>query len=540
VTLNRLCADIVLMTVILASPAVAVAAQSASAPRALAEKSCDGFAGFKLPDATITAATLVPAGSFVANPAAPAGGRGGPPPTVPSFCRVQLTVAPQIHIEVWMPASGWNGKFEGVGGGGYAGTISYPAMVTALNAGYATASTDTGHTGNDPQFALGHPELVIDFGFRAIHEMTVKGKLITQTFYDMPPRESYFVGCSTGGRQGLAEAQRYPEDYDGIVSGAPAINWAHLMMGALWNSQVTLKDPESYIPAAKLAAINNASVAACDMTDGVKDALVADPRTCPFDPANLTCKYVESDNCLTPTQVLALTKVYDGARYPDGKAIYPGRPPGVERGWGNFTTGPAPGRAINFNYSGGYMKYFVLGDPNWDPMTFDFAKDMSKVDSDEKNRSALETMNPDLKKFRDRGGKLILYHGWGDDAVSPFNTINYYKMVVEKTSGGPKAGDAWSAEDATFNQAADKTGEFMRLFMVPGMNHCGGGPGPNTFDAATALANWVEKKQAPDTLLGSHMTNGAADLTRPLCPYPLTAKYSGSGSVTVAASFACK
>jgi feruloyl esterase len=526
---KTLFAAIFLLTLAVSMPGIASASQA-----------CDSFASFKLPDTIITAATLVPAGPFVANPGAPAGGRGGPPPTVPSFCRVQLTVAPQIHVEVWMPASGWNGKFEGVGGGGFAGIISYPAMVVALNAGYATASTDTGHTGNDPQFAMGHPELVIDFGFRAIHEMTVKGKQITEAFYGTAPRQSYFVGCSTGGRQGLAEAQRYPADYDGIVAGAPAINWPHLMMSALWNSQATLKDPESYIPATKLAAINDAAVAACDMLDGVKDGLVADGRQCRFDPATIVCKESDSPGCLTPKQAVALKRIYDGARYPDGKSIYPGRLPGVERGWGNFTTGQAPGRAILYNYSGGYVKYFVLGDANWDPLTFDFAKDMATIDSDQKNRSALETMNPDLKAFRDRGGKLILYHGWGDDAVSPLNTIDYYKTVVEKTSGGPKAADAFAAEDAKFKQAADKTGDFMRLFMVPGMNHCGGGPGPNTFDAPTALANWVEKKQAPDTLLGSHMTNGAADLTRPLCPYPMTAKYSGSGSVTDAANFRCK
>jgi feruloyl esterase len=254
----------------------------------------------------------------------------------------------------------------------------------------------------------------------------------------------------------------------------------------------------------------------------------------------MVCKEGDAASCLMPKQAAALKKIYDGATYADGKTIYPGRLPGVERGWGNFTTGQEPGRAILYNYSGGYMRYFVLGDPSWDPLTFDFAKDMAKVDSDQKNRSALETMNPDLKAFRDRGGKLILYHGWGDDAVSPLNTIDYVKMVVDKTTGGPKAADASAPEDAKFNQAAQKTGEFMRLFMVPGMNHCGGGPGPNTFDAVTALANWVEKKQAPNMLLGSHMTNGAADLTRPLCPYPMTAKYSGSGSVTDAANFSCK
>ena len=521
-------------------PRVASAAQSASAPRASADTSCESLASLKLQDTTITAAALVSEGPFA--PPAPAvpGARAGAPLPVPAFCRVQLKVDPQINIEVWMPATGWNGKFEGVGGGGFAGIISYPALANALRAGYASASTDTGHQGNTPQFALGHPELVIDFGYRAIHEMTVKGKQITQAFYGMAPHESYFVGCSTGGRQGLAEAQRYPEDYDGIVAGAPAANWTNLNVSGVWVGLATLKDEESYIPASKLAAINDASVAACDQTDGVKDSLVADPRACKFNPAEMLCKAGDAPNCLTAKQVDALKKIYDGVRYPDGKQIFPGRMPGVERGWNGFTTGPAAGGSVLYNYGTGYMKYFVFGDPQWDYRTWDFARDMAKVDADQKNRSVMDTWNPDLKRFRDRGGKLILYHGWGDDAISPLNTINYYKMVVEKTSGGPKAADAFAAEDAKFNQAAEKTGEFMRLFMVPGMNHCGGGPGPNTFDAATALSNWVEKKRAPDTLLGSHMTNGAADLTRPLCPYPMTAKYSGSGSVTDAANFSCK
>jgi len=503
-------------------------------------KPCDSLTSLKLPDTTITAAALVSEGPFA--PPAPAmpGARAGAPLPVPSFCRVQLKVDPQINIEVWMPASGWNGKFEGVGGGGFAGIISYAALANALRAGYATASTDTGHTGGDGQFALGHPELVIDFGYRAIHEMTVKGKQITEAFYGMKPRESYFVGCSTGGRQGLAEAQRYPDDYNGIVSGAPAIDWQRLLLTGRWNSEATLKDPESYIPPAKLAAINDASVAACDVSDGVKDGLVADPRACKFDPAVMVCKKGDSPNCLTAKQADALKKIYGGSRNADGRQIYPALLPGVERGWGNFVTGQERERSLDHFFSSGYMKYFVFQDANWNPMTFDFAKDLAAVDKDQKNRAALETMNPDLKPFRDRGGKLILYHGWGDDAISPLNTINYYKMVVEKTTGGPKAADGFAPEDAEFNQAAQKTGEFMRLFMVPGMNHCGGGPGPNTFDTVTALSNWVEKKQAPDTLLGSHMTNGAADLTRPLCPYPMAAKYSGSGSVTDAANFTCK
>src|SRR5262245_13059157 len=246
---------------------------------AAAAQPCESLTSVKLPDTTITAATLVQEGPF-APPAPPVpGARAGAPLPVPSFCRVQLTIAPQIRAEVWMPATGWNGKFEGVGGGGYAGVISYPALAAALRAGYATASTDTGHQGNTPEFALGHPELVIDFGYRGIHEMTVKGKQITEAFYGRAPQESYFVGCSTGGRQGLSEAQRYPDDYNGIVAGAPAIDWTHLLLSGVWVALSTLKDSDSYIPASKLPAINDGTLAACDMTDGMKGSeAVSRPR----------------------------------------------------------------------------------------------------------------------------------------------------------------------------------------------------------------------------------------------------------------------
>jgi len=516
-------------TAVVGTPSIATAAQP-----------CENLTSLKLPDTTITAAAVIQEGPF-APPAPPVpGGRAGAPLPVPSFCRVQLTVSPQIHIEVWMPASGWNGKFEGVGGGGYAGVISYPALATALRAGYATASTDTGHQGNTPEFALGHPELVVDFGYRAIHEMTVKGKQITEAFYGRAPQQSYFVGCSTGGRQGLSEAQRYPEDYNGIVAGAPAIDWTHLNASGVWVALSTLKDADSYIPPSKLPAINDASLAACDLSDGIMDGLVADPRACRFDPMTLVCKEGDAASCLTPKQAAALTKIYEGAKAPNGRIVYPGRLPGVERGWGNFTTGQAAGASILYNYGTGYMKYFVFANPEWDYRTWDFTKDLQTLESDQKNRSAMDTWNPDLKRFRDRGGKLILYHGWGDDAISPLNTINYFKMVVDKTTGGPKTADASAPEDAAFQQGARKTGDFMRLFMVPGMNHCGGGPGPNTFDAVTALSNWVEQKQAPDLLLGSHLTNGVADLTRPLCPYPGVAQYSGQGDVRDAANFSCR
>ena len=525
---RRLFAVVIVGTLVSVCPHVAAAAQP-----------CESLISLKLPDTTITSATLVQEGPF-APPAPPVpGARAGAPLPVPSFCRVQLTIAPNVRVEVWLPATGWNGKFEGVGGGGYAGVISYAALANALRAGYATASTDTGHQGNTPEFALGHPELVIDFGYRGIHEMTVKGKQITEAFYGSAPQESYFVGCSTGGRQGLSEAQRYPDDYNGIVAGAPAIDWTRLNVSGVWVALSTLKDPDSYIPASKLPAINDASLAACDLSDGIKDALVADPRACRFDPMTIVCKEGDAASCLTPKQAAALTKIYEGAKAPNGRIVYPGRLPGVERGWGNFTTGQAAGASILYNYGTGYMKYFVFANPEWDYRTWDFTKDLQTLESDQKNRSVMDTWDSDLKRFRDRGGKLILYHGWGDDAISPLNTINYFKMVVDKTTGGPKAADASAPEDSGFQQAAKKTGEFMRLFMVPGMNHCGGGPGPNTFDAVTALSNWVEKKQAPDTLLGSHMTNGVADLTRPLCPYPQVAQYSGQGDVKDATNFSC-
>jgi feruloyl esterase len=507
---------------------------------AAAAQPCESLTSLKLPDTTITAASLVDTGSFT--PPTPTGGPTAAALTTPPFCRVQLTVAPQIRSEVWMPTSGWNGKFEGVGGGGFAGVIVYGALANALRSGYATASTDTGHQGNTAEFALGHPELVVDFGYRAIHEMTVKGKQITEAFYGQAPRESYFVGCSTGGRQALSEAQRYPNDYDGIVAGAPAIDWTHLNISGIWFGLSTLKDPESYIPASKLPAIHAASVAACDLTDGVKDGLISDPRACTFKPSTIVCKGADGNDCLTSKQAEALDKIYAGTKSADGRMVYPGRMPGVQRGWGNFVTGTAPGTAALYVYSTGFLKYFVYGDPQWDYRTWDFDKDLRTVEGDEKVRSIMDTWNPALRRFRDRGGKLILYHGWGDDAISPLNTINYFKMVVEKTTGGPKAADALASEDEAFRKSAQKTGEFLRLYMVPGMNHCGGGQptGPSTFDAVMALSNWVEKKQAPDTLLGSHMANGAADLTRPLCPYPAVAQYSGQGDVKDAANFSCR
>ncbi len=497
---------------------------------------CSSLASLKLPDTTITAAADVPAGDFTP-PAAADAARAARPIALPAFCRVQLTVAPAIRVEVWLPASGWNGNFEAVGGNGYAGAIVYPAMGNALKAGYATASTDTGHQGG-ADFALGHPDLIVDFGYRGIHEMTVKAKQVIEALYGATPRLSFFNGCSTGGRQGLTEAQRYPEDYNGIIAGAPAIEWSHLQVRNIYLGLETLKDEGSYIPMAKLAAIQDASVTACDSLDGLKDGLVDDPRKCSYDPVSLLCKAGDSDTCLTAKQVETLKVLYQPIKYPDGKVLYPAYVPGTEKGWNNFTTGAGPGKSGAVNTGLGYIKFFVLNNADWDFKTWDAAKVMPLVD-DPKARAIVDSMNANLRPFRDHGGKLIIYQGWGDDAVSPLHTINYYKSVVA-TATGAKTGDSSTPENADFIKASDKTGDFARLFMVPGMNHCGGGSGPNVFDGFSSLATWVAQKTPPAQIVATHMTNGSADRTRPLCPFPQTAQYTGQGSIDDAANFVCK
>jgi tannase/feruloyl esterase len=511
----------------------------ASAPAAA--QSCEKIALLKLPDTTITSATRVAAGPF-AMPGArpPDGSPQGPhgPPVLPPFCRVAITVLPAIKIEVWLPTSGWNGNFQAVGNGGRAGSISYAAMVTALKLGYATASTDTGHEGGgaDSSWAIGHPELVVDFGYRAIHEMTVAAKKVIETFYGTGPRLSYFNGCSTGGRQGLMEAQRFPDDYNGIVAGDPVNFYTHFLAGeGLWVALATLKDPESYIPVGKLPAIDDASNAACDRLDGVKDGLIEDPRKCKFDPSVLLCKGSDSSTCLTAKQVETAKKIYGGSHYGNGKEIFPGTMPGHERGWTAFITGTGPSEAT-FALSVGFLKYFVFEDPSWNFHTWNYERDLAFADK--KVSSIFNATDPNLAPFRARGGKLILYHGWTDPGVSPLNTINYYKSVVASVTG--RKSDAFEHETEPFSLSVNQTGEFIRLFMVPGMDHCGGGPGPNNFDALGSLADWAEHKHAPDRIIASHMTNDAVDRTRPLCPYPMTAQYTGEGSTDDAANFVCK
>jgi feruloyl esterase len=504
-----------------------------------AATSCEDLGHLTLANATVTTAQSVPAGDFTP-PGAPA------LHDLPAFCRVALTLKPSadsdILLEVWMPASGWNGKFQGVGNGGFAGSISFSALGQAISHGYASASTDTGHhaiPGIDATWALNHPEKTIDFGYRAIHESAVQAKALIRAFYGEPLKRSYFSSCSNGGRQALMEAQRYPEDYDGIIAGAPANYWTHLLTEAVVNSQNTLSDPASYIPAAKLPAIESAALAACDLNDGVKDGVIENPGMCKFDPAVLLCKGEESGNsCLTEQQLTALKKIYAGPRTSAGEQIMPGYSPGGEAepgGWAAWITGGQPQQAAMFGFGTQFFKNMVFSDPAWDFKTFNPDRDM-KV-ADQKAAAALNATDPDLKKFKARGGKLILYHGWSDAAIPATNVINYYESVVKKM--GQK-----------------DVSDFTRLYMVPGMQHCAGGPSPTSFgqggvptadaqhDLAAALELWVEKGVAPQEIIATKYKSGTpasgVARTRPLCTYPQTAHYKGSGSTDDAANFVCK
>jgi feruloyl esterase len=339
------------------------------------------------------------------------------------------------------------------------------------------------------------------------------------------------MSCSTGGRQALMEAQRFPEDYDGIVAGAPAANWARFQTGGhLWVVLALNKDPESYIPASKLPLIANAVNAACDGLDGIKDGVLDDPRQCKFDPQTLVCGTGEdTGSCLTPKQAKALKDVWSGAYRASGELIYPGYAPGAEAagGWNSYNTGTGPRTGSHWDQAENVMKYMVFEKPDWDFRTFDFERDLDLAIT--KLSKTMDAFDPDLTRFNQRGGKLLLYHGWNDTSISPLNTINYYERVISTLQAGRSRAEAEAAVQ-----------KFARLFMVPGMLHCSGGPGPNAFDMLSTLENWVEKGQAPDRIIASRMTGGKVDRTRPLCAYPNVAVHTGRGSTDAAENFECR
>jgi len=476
-----------------------------------ATPTCSSLINLFITNTTVTAADDVAAGSY--NPS-------GTPASVnlPAFCRVRGVSRPasdsEIHFELWMPPrSAWNGKFQGTGNGGFSSAMSYSTMAKALNQGYATAGSDTGHEGGDLSFGVGHPEKINDWSYRAVHVMTDTAKLIIRDYYSRLPQYSYFNGCSTGGHQALSEAQRFPVDYDGIVAGDPGNNRIHLITGFLWSWEAVHKDTPRPLPAAKLPMIAKAVLAACDAIDGLADGIIDDPRRCKFDPGTLACKGDDGDNCLTAPQVESVRKIYGGAKNPrTGEQIFPGWARGTEASWAPYFIDPAEARRNEF------WRLWVFNDPNWDWRTFDFDRDLAYADT---KMAAVNSNDPDLKPFKARNGKLVMYHGWADSDVPPEDGVRYYE-AVEHSMGGP-----------------GQTTDFFRLFMVPGMGHCGGGAGPNTFDAVGALDQWVEQGKAPEKILAAHISNGVTDRTRPLCPYPQVAKWKGAGSIDDAANFAC-
>jgi precorrin-6B methylase 2 len=485
------------------------------ATTALAQQppNCDRLTKLALPNTTISSAQLIEAGQ-VKDANVP----GALAAQLPKFCRVAATLKPtadsEIKIEVWLPAANWNGRLQGVGNGGLAGSISYGALAAALKEGYATASTDTGHSGTpvSGEWALNHPEKIIDFGHRAVHEMTVAAKAVIKSYYGRAQHHAYWNGCSEGGNQALHEAQRYPQDYDGILAGAPANYMTHLQTGGMWISHAIHKDPASFIASSKLPAINQAVLNACDTLDGRKDGIIDDPRVCVVDFSRLKCSGPESDQCLTTPQLDGLAKVYAGAKNPrSGEPIFPGYAKGSELEWSSWIAGTdLPPKNRQHLIADNLFKYMVFNQAEWDWKTFDFDKDVALADQ---RASAVNAINPDLRAFKQRGGKLLQYHGWYDPAISAINSINYFASV-QKQLGDTK--------------------DFYRLFMLPGVAHCGGGPGASEFDRMNTLVRWVEERKAPVSIVAK-VPNGNA--SRLLCPHPQVARYSGDGDD--AKSYAC-
>ncbi len=500
---------------------VGLGAIAGRAQKAQAQVPCEALSSLSLPNTTITLVQTVSAGeNFTFH------GRDQTDGDLPAFCWVAATLKPtmdsDIRMEVWLPTSTWNSRFLAVGSNADLG------MVRALEAGYATSWTDTGQTGANGTFANGNPERVADYAYRAVHEMTINAKAIMTAFYGRPPLFSYFCGCSFGGGQGVMEAHRYPDDYDGIIAGAPGSPLSHgYAASRLWLAGATQNDPARAIPASVFFTIHEEVVRACDAVDGLTDGLIDDPRRCDFDPNVLVCQGPRTRPCLTIAQVETVKRLLSPVVNPrTGTLIYPPLELGSERQWARFTQSQETD-------DGDVFRHVFLKNSQWDWRTLDFDRDIARAD-EVIETARTNTLEPDLREFADRGGKLILVHGWSDVTNAPQSTVNYYN-AIQRLLG-----------EAT-------TSNTVRLFMGPGMAHCGGGDGPSAFDGFAALEQWVERGTAPDRIIASHIriidsyiphdtdgTDGYVDRTRPLCPYPQVARYSGSGSTDDAANFECR
>ena len=483
-------------------------------------KTCEDLGKFKAKEIVQIAAAAIPA----------AGG-------VPAHCRVTGLLAPEIAFEVSLPAK-WNGRFYMIGNGGHAGEALDDAgrvaqRNQALQMGFAFAQTNTGHDARkEPggSFVMSNPQKAIDYAWRAVHLTATTAKSMTKDYYGKAVSRSYWNSCSNGGRQGLIEAQRFPDDFDGIVANAPWVDQTGFTMGAMWNQKALSAAP---VTPAKLALVADKVMAKCDTIDGLKDGLIDDPRKCNFDPArDVPACAVGTDraDCLTGAQAEAVAKIYSGPVI-NGKPLFPGYMPGSEAvtaglfgggtgsGWLNVIVSPQPdGKPADFNLAENTMRFLVFTppQPNYDYKTFDFDRDVHLLDAWSKQADA---KNTDLSKFRKRGGRLLMTYGWADSILQPMAGVRYYEQAVAKN--GPA------------------TSDFFRLFMVPGMAHCAGGIGPDRHDPVTAVIDWVEKDKAPASMVASRVVDNKVVRTRPLCPYPQVARFSGQGSIDDASNFHC-
>ena len=552
-----------------ACAAMGLFASTAISGTPAAASPCTNLQSVQLRDTTITSATDNTSGVFTPPGSTPITG-------LPPFCRVTATLTPSsdssIAIEVWLPESGWNGRFLGTGGGGFQGVITYTELAAGISAGFATTNSDlgTGSSGCNPLFCgsdgnmgnplaiafgdpaaastglFGHPERIKDFGYRAIHLMTVRGKEIGSAFYKQNAHRSYFAGCSTGGQNALMEAQRFPDDYDGILAGAAAFNRTHLHMAGLSTWQNTHATPGRFLQPGQLTLVNQTVLKQCVGQDGgaSTDQFLTDPRDCHFDPKVLLCTGGKvPPACLAAEQVTTMQNYYAGTIDPVTRQVIN---PGSERG---NETDDVTALGIAFAerlpeppFDG--LFYWVFGPSFGYPTSavnfanFDFNRDVDKVD--DKLAAVLNATSTDLSDFRKHGGKLLMYHGWADPLIPSPSSINYFNALVGDEGHG--GGFQQASYGGGGNQALARTQNYARLFMVPGMHHCSGGPGPNTFDALTPLVNWVEQGVAPETIVATKFVNDtppAVQMTRPLCVFPKVAKYKGNGSTNVAANFAC-
>ena len=477
---------------------------------------CESLAQTKVTNGRVLSAESVAAGAF-APPNATNPNATSVFKTVPAFCRVSLQLTPSsdsdIRVEVWLPQSGWNRKLQASGNGGLGGAIPYPAMAASVKAGYAAAGTDTGHVGGNADFVRGHPEKLVDFAYRAIHEMTVVAKTLTTAHYDAPPTRAYFNSCSTGGRQALIAAQRYPDDFDGIVAGDASWDQMRLYAARVWLNTYVNRTPAAVIPASKYPMIHSAVLNKCDALDGVKDGVIEDPASCSFDFATLTCSAEDRADCLTKDQVETASAMTRPIRDPkSGAVLHPGRYySGSQLGWGGVA-GPSPSGESHE----GMRKIVFTSD--WDYHTINVPTDVERAVKADKG--LLYGGDPDVSRFFKRGGKLLMYHGWADPLVSPDTSLIMFKRINDTV--GPSAANS------------------VALFMVPGMGHCQGGPGTDVFDKVAAIDQWVETGKKPQSIEAAHMTAGVVDRTRPLCAYPATAHYSGTGSIDEAKNFQCR